>query len=54
LVTFDTIIRNGRWFDGTGAASAVRTIGIRDGHVVSISPDDLDETDCLQVHRRHR
>jgi N-acyl-D-aspartate/D-glutamate deacylase len=49
VVTFDTIIRNGRWFDGTGAASAVRTIGIRDGHIVAVSPDDLDDTDCPQV-----
>ncbi|MGV0812966.1 amidohydrolase family protein [Mycolicibacterium boenickei] len=48
-MSFDTIIRNGRWFDGTGAPSAVRTIGIRDGHVVAISPDELDETDCPQV-----
>jgi hypothetical protein len=31
---YDTIIRNGRWFDGTGAPSAVRNIGIRNGHVV--------------------
>lgn len=48
-MSFDTIIRNGRWFDGTGAPSAVRNIGIRDGHVVTISPDLLDETDCPQV-----
>lgn len=48
-VRFDTIIRNGRWFDGTGAPSAVRNIGIRDGHVVAISPEPLDETDCPQV-----
>ncbi len=48
-VSFDTIIRNGRWFDGTGAPSAVRNIGIRDGHVVAISPEFLDETDCPQV-----
>lgn len=48
-MSFDTIIRNGRWFDGTGAPSAVRNIGIRDGHVVAISPDRLDETDCPQV-----
>ena len=39
--TFDTIIRGGRWFDGTGAPSAVRNIGIRDGHVVAISSDEL-------------
>ncbi len=48
-MSFDTIIRNGRWFDGTGAPSAVRSIGIRDGHVVAISPEPLDETDCPQV-----
>jgi N-acyl-D-aspartate/D-glutamate deacylase len=48
-VSYDTIIRNGRWFDGTGAASAVRNIGIRGGHVVTISPDELDATGCAQV-----
>jgi len=48
-VTYDTIIRNGRWFDGTGAPSAVRNIGIRDGHVVAISPDALDDKDCPQI-----
>jgi N-acyl-D-aspartate/D-glutamate deacylase len=48
-VTYDTIIRNGRWFDGTGAASAVRTIGIRNGHVVAISSEDLEQTGCPQV-----
>ncbi len=48
-MSFDTIIRNGRWFDGTGAPSAVRHIGIRDGHVVAVSPEPLDETDCPQV-----
>jgi N-acyl-D-aspartate/D-glutamate deacylase len=49
VVTYDTIIRNGRWFDGTGAPSAVRNLGIRDGHVMAISPDDLDVTGCPQV-----
>ena len=49
LVTYDTIIRNGRWFDGTGAPSAMRNIGIRDGHVAPITADDLDDTDCPQV-----
>ncbi len=48
-VTYDTIIRNGRWFDGTGAPSAVRTLGIQDGHVVAISSGDLDETGCPDV-----
>jgi N-acyl-D-aspartate/D-glutamate deacylase len=49
LVSYDTIIRNGRWFDGTGTASAVRNIGIRDGHVVAISQHELDDTDCSCV-----
>ena len=39
---FDTVIRNGRWFDGTGAPSAVRDIGIRDGRVAAISKTPLD------------
>ncbi|CAN5225293.1 amidohydrolase family protein [soil metagenome] len=48
-MTYDTIIRNGRWFDGTGAPSSTRNIGIRDGHVAAITPHDLDETGCLDV-----
>lgn len=47
--TFDTVIRRGRWFDGTGAPSAVRDLGIRAGHVVAISADELDPTGCPQV-----
>jgi N-acyl-D-aspartate/D-glutamate deacylase len=48
-VSYDTIIRNGRWFDGTGAPSAVRTIGIRDGRVATVTPHELDATGCPQV-----
>ncbi len=48
-MNFDTIIRNGRWFDGSGAPSAIRTIGIRDGRIAEISPHPLDETGCEQV-----
>ncbi|WP_100524240.1 N-acyl-D-amino-acid deacylase family protein [Mycobacteroides abscessus] len=46
---FDTVIRNGRWFDGTGAPSAIRNIGIKDGHVAAVSADDLDETHCPNI-----
>jgi N-acyl-D-aspartate/D-glutamate deacylase len=46
--SYDTIIRGGRWFDGTGTASAVRDIGIRDGHVVAIG-EQLGTTGCPQV-----
>ncbi len=48
-MNFDTVIRNGRWFDGTGAASAIRNIGIRDGHVVAISAQPLDDTGCPDI-----
>jgi len=48
-MAYDTIIRNGRWFDGTGTPSAVRNIGIRDGRVVAVTPHELDETGCPQV-----
>lgn len=48
-MTYDAIIKGGRWFDGTGAASAIRNLGIRDGHVATITTDELDETGCPEV-----
>ena len=48
-MSFDTVIRGGRWFDGTGAPSAIRNIGIRDGHVAAISAEPLDEVGCGRV-----
>ena len=49
-MSYDTIIRNGRWFDGTGAPSAIRNIGIRDGHVAAISRrTSSTRPDCPQV-----
>ncbi|WP_330185376.1 amidohydrolase family protein [Nocardia sp. NBC_01503] len=46
---YDTVIKNGRWFDGTGAPSAIRNIGITDGRVAAVSAEPLDETDCGRV-----
>jgi N-acyl-D-aspartate/D-glutamate deacylase len=48
-VTYDTIIRDGRFFDGSGGPSAVRHVGIRDGRVAAISAEPLDETGCGEV-----
>jgi N-acyl-D-aspartate/D-glutamate deacylase len=48
-MTFDTIIKGGRWFDGTGAPSALRHLGIRDGVVAEVSAGPLDETGCPRV-----
>jgi N-acyl-D-aspartate/D-glutamate deacylase len=52
LVTYETITRDGRWFDGTAGPSAVRSNGIRDGHVIAITPDDLDDADHLRIGDR--
>jgi N-acyl-D-aspartate/D-glutamate deacylase len=46
---YDLIIRNGLWFDGTGARPLIRTLGIRDGVVATVSPEPLDESGCPDV-----
>ncbi|WP_433525305.1 N-acyl-D-amino-acid deacylase family protein [Nocardia pseudovaccinii] len=46
---YDTIIKGGRWFDGTGSPSAVRHLGIREGSIAAVSAEPLDETDCPHV-----
>jgi N-acyl-D-aspartate/D-glutamate deacylase len=48
-VTYDVIIRDGLWFDGTGSAPRIRTLGIRDGVVAAVSASPLDETGCPEV-----
>src|SRR6201994_5066678 len=48
-MTYDVIIRNGRWFDGTGAPPRTRNLGIRGGVVASVSASPLDETGCPDV-----
>ncbi len=48
-MTFDVIIRNGLWFDGTGNAPQVRNLGVRDGVVSAVSTEPLDETGCPDV-----
>jgi N-acyl-D-aspartate/D-glutamate deacylase len=48
-MTYDVIVRNGLWFDGTGAAPQVRTLGIRDGIVAKVSASPLDEAGCPDV-----
>jgi N-acyl-D-aspartate/D-glutamate deacylase len=46
---YDVVISGARWFDGTGAPSAIRDLGIRDGHVAAISAEPLDTTGCPEV-----
>lgn len=48
-MTFDVILRNGLWFDGSGRPPQTRSLGIRDGVVVTVSAAPLDETGCPDV-----
>lgn len=48
-MSYDTIIKGGLWFDGTGAASAIRHLGLRGDRVVTVSERPLDETGCPNV-----
>ena len=51
-VTYDVIIRDGSWFDGTGSAPRTRSLGIRDGVVAAVadpSEGSLDTTGCPEV-----
>ncbi|MGH8335873.1 MAG: N-acyl-D-glutamate amidohydrolase, partial [Gammaproteobacteria bacterium] len=46
---YDIVIRNGLYFDGTGAAGLRRDLGIRDGRVVTVSAKPLTDTPAKQV-----
>ena len=48
-MTYDVIVRDGLWFDGTGNAAQTRTLGIRDGVVATVTQGRLDETGCPEV-----
>ena len=52
-MAFDTVILNGRWFDGTGGPSAVRNIGIRDGRVAAVTTEPIDGTDVVYKNYVH-
>src|SRR5690348_11180221 len=48
-MTYDVIVRDGLWFDGTGAEPQQRNLGIKDGRVATVSAEPLDETGCDEV-----
>ncbi len=48
-MAYDVIIRDGLWFDGTGAQPHTRNLGIRDGVVATVSETPLDEAGCPEV-----
>jgi N-acyl-D-aspartate/D-glutamate deacylase len=48
-MSYDVIVRDGLWFDGTGGPPQARTLGIREGIVSTVSREPLDETGCPEV-----
>ncbi len=48
-MTYDVIVKDGLWFDGTGRMPQLRNLGIRDGVVATVSAQPLDETGCPDV-----
>lgn len=48
-MSFDLIVRDGLWFDGTGSTPSTANLGIRDGRVITVSAEPLDEADCPEV-----
>lgn len=41
-MSFDVVIKNGRYFDGTGGPSAIRNLGIRDGHIAALTEEPIE------------
>jgi N-acyl-D-aspartate/D-glutamate deacylase len=48
-VSFETIIKGGRYFDGTGGPAPIRHVGIIGGRVVEVSAEPLDEGGCTDI-----
>ncbi|MEH6347864.1 MAG: amidohydrolase family protein [Bermanella sp.] len=46
---FDIIIKGGRYFDGTGGASSLQNIAIKNGNIVLVSSSKIDERNCEKV-----
>ncbi len=46
---YELLIKNGIWFDGTGAAPRTADLGVRDGEVVEISSAPLDAAEADEV-----
>src|SRR4051794_27490632 len=48
-MAYDLVIANGRWFDGTGAPSAIKHLGIRDQRVDEISDEPLEGAETVDA-----
>jgi N-acyl-D-aspartate/D-glutamate deacylase len=52
MTPYDLVIANGHWFDGTGAPSAVKNLGIRNQRVVEISDQPLEGIEVIDAAGR--
>ncbi|AXQ30916.1 N-acyl-D-glutamate amidohydrolase [Solimonas sp. K1W22B-7] len=52
MASFDVVIQNGLWFDGTGAAPAPRHLGIREGRVAAVSGEPLPTSGAEVIDAR--
>lgn len=49
MAQYDVIIEGGRYFDGTGAPSAIRNLGIRDGRIARVTSDPIPHDQAQRV-----
>jgi N-acyl-D-aspartate/D-glutamate deacylase len=48
-MTYDIIIKNGRYFDGTRAPSSTQNVGIKDGKIAIVTESIIDESGAGKV-----
>lgn len=49
MAQYDFIIEGGRYFDGTGAPSSIRTLAIKDGRVARVTGEAIDHAEADRV-----
>jgi N-acyl-D-aspartate/D-glutamate deacylase len=53
MATYDIVIQGGRYFDGTGAPAAIRSLAVKDGKVALVSATPIDEGLASRVIQAH-
>ena len=48
-MSYDIIIKNGLYFDGSDAPGSLRHVGIKNGRIDTLSVSPLDESGCAEV-----
>ncbi|WP_283786064.1 N-acyl-D-amino-acid deacylase family protein [Bermanella sp. WJH001] len=53
MAQYDTIINDGRYFDGTGAPSSIQNVAIKDGRIALVTPNEIEDVDCQHIINAH-